>query len=535
MSFSGRGPIDPFTQDEALVAWLGRPESYPHPVSQVERIETHISRVFLAGDYVYKLKKPVRYDFVDFSTLSRREAACREELRLNRRLAPHTYLDVVGVHRRPDGSFTWQPEGPLVEPLVRMRRLPTDQTLLALHRRGQLAPHQVDTLAACLAQFYQRQPPLPLGGPQYVARCRQHVADNRRVLLDQAPHIPLQVVQRVHGGQMQLLALHPELFHQRAEAGRIVEGHGDLRPEHICFTEPLEIFDCLEFSAELRQLDVADELAFLMAECDFLGAGWVGPRLWEEFHRTYGDATDPRLMAFYLTYRACVRAKVATLRADQLQGAERQVAWAEARAHLAWADRYVQPLLDPWLLVVGGLSGTGKSTLAAASAELLGAALLRTDVLRRELFSVVGGTVADQRFSPPPDQGLYAPQTRQEVYQAMFRRAAAWRAQGLSVVLDGTFSTPEAVAGLLRLAGNPPRRFLAIECLCPPEVARQRIAQRQAAGQDASQASVELHDLQRTRWLPWPAELPQLRLDTCLPLADQLEAVRRCLAELPAA
>lgn len=510
-----------------------QPASYPHPVERVEHIQTHISHVFLAGEYAYKLKKPVRFDFLDFSTLALREAACYEEVRLNRRLAPQTYLDVVGVRHSAAGGFAWQGDGPVVEWLVQMRRLPAGRTLVDLHRQGSLEPEQIDALAVRLARFYRQQPPRPIAGEEYLARCRRHVQDNRRVLLKYAPDLAPLAVHRVHGGQLLRLTLRPQWLMQRAEQGRVVEGHGDLRPEHICFTEPLEIFDCLEFSAELRQLDVADELAFLMAECDFLGAGWVGPRLWEAFHREYDDTADPALLAFYQAYRACVRAKVAALRSSQLTGAPRQAALAEAGAHLAWADQYIAPLLAPWLLVVGGVAGSGKSTLAAALAEHCGAAVLRTDVLRRELFSLrdASGNQA-KAGSAAPDEGLYTPQLRQEVYAALFRRATAWLDQRVSVILDGTFSTAESIQGLLRLRDRSARRLLAIQCDCPPEVARQRIAQRRRTLQDASQAGPDVHDLQRRTWQPWPQALPQMRIDTCQPLAEQVAAVCRRLAAM---
>jgi aminoglycoside phosphotransferase family enzyme/predicted kinase len=518
---------------DALLAWLARPASYPHPVEKVEHLQTHISHVFLAGAYAYKLKKPVRFDFVDFSTLALRQAACHEEVRLNRRLAPQTYLDVVPVRQTAEGGFAWQGDGPVVEWLVQMRRLPTERTLLALHRRGELSPSQIDLVADRLAEFYRQQRPLRLSGDDYLARVRRHVQDNRRVLLSQAPELPPLVVHRVHSALLMRLALRPQWLMQRVAQGRVVEGHGDLRPEHICFAESLEIFDCLEFSAELRQLDVADELAFLMAECDFLGASWVGPRLWEAFHRAYDDTADEALLAFYLAYRACVRAKVAALRARQLAGPERAVAWAEARAHLSWADTYALPLAAPWLLVVGGPSGTGKSTLAAALAEHCGAAVLRTDLIRREWFSVLDTPRADAtRSLATTDEPLYTPQARQEVYAVLFRRAAAWLAQGASVILDGTFSSAESIQGVLRLWGHGAPRLLAIQCDCPAEIARQRIAQRRLAGQDASQAGPDVHDLQRRAWQPWPKALPQMQLDTCQPLPDQVAAVCRRLAAL---
>src|SRR5262245_5284269 len=225
----------------ALVRWLARPEAYPHRPDKVEQIETHISHLFLAGSYVYKLKKPVRYDFLDFSTLQGREQACREEVRLNRRLAADTYLGVAAISQGPSGEFRWDGAGEVVDWLVEMRRLPTELTLDALHSRGKLRPEHTERLADVLIGFYRSLTPLPLAPQAYRERCLAHVCGNLRELLAVKHHLPRGVVERIHGFQLQLLNLRPDLFDERVSSGRIVEGHGDLRPEHICFSDPLAI------------------------------------------------------------------------------------------------------------------------------------------------------------------------------------------------------------------------------------------------------------------------------------------------------
>ena len=374
-------------EHESLVRWLARPEAYPHRPDRVEQIQTHISQVFLAGSHVYKLKKPVKFDFLDFSTRAAREQACREEVRLNRRLAPDAYLGVLPVVRGADGSFRWGGEGEVVDWLVEMRRLPTELTLESLHHRGELQPADIDRLAGTLVRFYRSLPPLTVTPQSYIAQCTAHVRGNFRELLAVKHHLPRGMVERVHGFQLQLLLLRSALFAERAGAGRIVEGHGDLRPEHICLSDPIAIFDCIEFSPDFRQLDVADELAFLAEECDCLGADWVGPQLLRAYQDQSGDRPPAVLLDFYKSYRACVRAKVAALRADQLEGPAHEAAAYEARQHLTLADRYATPWIRPLVIAVGGLAGTGKTTLATAIADALGAELLRTDVIRQELFS----------------------------------------------------------------------------------------------------------------------------------------------------
>lgn len=506
--------------DDAVTTaqWLARADSYPHRPDRVEHLQTHISHVFLAGDFVYKLKKPVKYDFLDFRTLAAREHACREEVRLNRRLAPDTYLDVVPVTRDAKGALELAGSGQVVDWLVWMRRLPTDLTLDALHRRGELRPEHIARLAATLIAFYRGLRPLPLAPEEYRQRYVSHVVGNRRELLAVRHHLPPETIERVHGFQLELLRLSPALFDERVRLGRVVDGHGDLRPEHICLGDSIAIFDCIEFSPEFRTIDVADELAFLAAQCDFLGADWVGPQLLAAYERTSGDRPPAELWAFYRSYRACVRAKVAALRADQVSGRQQEAAASEARRHAALADAYAAPWVRPLVLVVGGLSGTGKTTLATALAEALGAVLLRTDVVRQDLFG------AETRATDV-DSGVYRQQAREQVYDELHRRAAALHSQRISAVLDGTYSAQEQLKQAHELAADSRRRFLAIQCDCRAEVAQERIRRRLAAGHDASDARPELHEVQRLRWQAWPADIPQVRVDTEQPLPQQVEQV----------
>ena len=466
----------------ALREWLSRPESYPHRPEKIETVETHISLVFLADEYVYKLKKPVRFDFLDFSSLALREQACRDEVRLNRRLAPETYLDVVAVYRRADGGFCFEPTGEPVEWLVRMRRLPTELTLDRLFQRGAITPRMIDDLAERLATFYAEQPPEAISAEVYRARYRGHIQGNRRELL-QTPELNGELVRRVHSAQLEFLLLRPELFSARVRAGRIVEGHGDLRPEHICLTNPPVIFDCIEFNREYRQVDIADELSFLAVECEYLGLPWIGERLLRRYRERTDDAPPAALSAFYRSYRACVRAKVAALRGRQLEGAERSAEFARATRYLRLADREVSPGRKARLLLIGGHSGTGKSTLARAWAEVSGAEWLRTDTLRTELFPGPG-TGRDG-----VNEGVYSRVQRRKVYETLLTRAGRLLKQGVSVVADGTFSEPDLIQAARHVAETSDADFLAVRCECPFEIARARIARRRERGGDPSQAT----------------------------------------------
>lgn len=488
----------------------------------MELKETHISWVFLAGELVFKLKKPVKFDFLDFSALELREQACRDELRLNRRLAAEIYLDVVPITEHGD-RFQIGGSGEVVDWLVRMRRLPAGLTLDELQLAGKLRPAHIDRLAETLVKFYRQLPAAPIDGEQYLARYIAHVRENRRELLAQAhhlpeSHLPENQVRRIHATQLQLLATESQLFAERVRQGCVVEGHGDLRPEHICLREPPVVFDCIEFSAEFRTLDRLDEMAFLASECDQLGANWVGPQLLARYETLRGEKASLLLWNFYKSYRACVRAKVAALRAEQLPAAEREPAFEQARDYLRQAEEYLRPWSRPACLVVGGLSGSGKSTLARALQEKLGLELLRSDVVRQELFAAA-------REIPPAGNDLYSAENKQRVYDDLHRRAAELLRQGVSVVLDATYEQPAQIERAIDAAQAANTGYVAIRCTCPPEVAQRRIRGRRAAGTDASQADEAVFARQHQMRASWPAHVRQMEVDTTQPLAEQVNQV----------
>jgi uncharacterized protein len=512
----------PSDLNEQIVSWLSTPTTYSPPPARVEVIETHISWVFLAGDFVFKLKKPVKFDFLDFSTAEARERACHDEVQLNRRLAPDTYLGVVPITWNVHGGFGLDGKDPIVDWLVQMRRLPKDLTLDTLIRHDELQPEQIDRLAEVLVRFYQGLSPARVDASDYRERCRFHVRQNRHELLMQSHHLPANLVKRVHAAQLQLLLLRPQLFDERVQSGRIVEGHGDLRPEHVCLTDPISIFDCIEFSEDLRRIDVADELSFLAAECDFLGADWVGPRLLETFARRSGDHPPEVLLDFYKAYRVCVRAKVAALRADQQQDTKEESLLSAAK-YLELAERYIASWEQPLVFLVGGLSGTGKTTLAMALGDALGGEVLRTDIVRQELFGTPQATF-------DADSGIYGPPARDRVYADLLKRATSLHQQRLPVILDGTFASSRWIGEVKAIATEPNACFLAVECHCPADVAVRRIRQRLIDGRDASQARPDIHERQRPAWETWPTDLHYCRVDTQQPLARQVAQV---LARIP--
>lgn len=289
-------------------------EAYPDLTKQVQSIETHMSWVFLTDEYAYKLKKPVRYPYLDYSTLQRRAQMCRQEVLLNRRLAEWVYLDTIPLRRDAHGNLSLSlsrtvPAGEIVEWLVRMRRLPDHLMLDHCIRHDRVPVSAIDRTAGHLTTFFQHARIARIGPQEHLHRLAQAITLNAGALLDGAlPTRPVQeVIRKLEG----FLNHRASLFRQRAQGHRIVDGHGDLRPEHIYLGEPAAVIDCIEFSTRLRQLDPVEELAFLWMECLQSGAGQWGERFLNVYAERSRDDIDEHHVQFYMSLRACLRARLA--------------------------------------------------------------------------------------------------------------------------------------------------------------------------------------------------------------------------------
>lgn len=321
---------------KAKVAFLSDPEVYPARPRRLARRETHMSWVFIGDRFVYKLKKPVRFSYLDFSTLERRTAACRAELRLNRRLAPHVYVDVVPLTLE-DGGLAIGSGGRTVDHLVMMRRLDERQMLENAVVEGTLGRAGLDRLAATLASFYACARPSLIDPASFLADWRSKLAENRRVLGDHVLGLDFGVLARIDRAQRRFLDECAEFVIARIARRKVVDGHGDLRPEHVWLGEPIAIIDCLEFSPTLRTVDPFDELAFLDIECRRLGAAWPGPYLAWQVGRRLGDRIPPPLVAFYRCYRAMTRARLAFAHLLEPDGREPEKWPVQGRDYLAIA------------------------------------------------------------------------------------------------------------------------------------------------------------------------------------------------------
>lgn len=514
------------------LAAMTDPGWYPHRPPSVELVQTHISFVFLAGDAVYKVKKPVRFSFLDFSTLALRRRFCEEEVRLNRRLAPDVYRGVVAIVAR-NGGFALAPaDAPdAIEYAVQMRRLPAERVLAALVACGEADPALVARIAAYVAAFHaaaETSPAIARGGaPEVLAR--QMDDDFAEVVALHGDTISAADDATIQAWCHDALRAHDALLRRRVAEGRVRDGHGDLHAQHVyCLADgALPIVDCIEFNPAFRHRDVAGDIAFLAMDLDYLGRPDLAAHLVATYAAAAHDPEMPRLVPFYACHRAYIRGKVDSLksREPEVAAADRDAARDSARRHFALALRYTWSAVRP-LVVVCGLSGSGKSTLAAALAARTGFAHVNSDRTRKQL----AGLAPTARGGPD----LYTPARSAATYQAMYACAAAELAAGRGVIIDGTFQRRIDRDAARRVAADASAPLLFVECRADPEEIRRRLCARGARGDDASDADWAIYQMQRARYEAFAPDEAHVAVETADPAAlAQIERHLRLRAAGP--
>ena len=509
------------SEDQAdVVAFLRDPSSYGPGVDRVEVVETHASLVFVAGEQVFKLKRAVAYPYLDFSTADLRRRACEAELTLNRRTAPALYQEVRGLFRRADGAVGFSPNGEAVDWVVVMRRF--DQALLfdALAETGGLDRHIMDQLADHIAQFHaSAERHFDHGGAAEMAELAE-VQYRCLAAASRAGFGPDRVESILKTWQ-ERVAILAELLDRRRAAGRVRHCHGDLHLRNICLLDGKPtLFDCLEFDDALASIDVLYDLAFLLMDLEHRGIGHFANRVFNRYLDRSEEDDGLAAMPLFLSLRAAIRAHVTATALEHANGAAAGAKMAcNARRYLDLAERFLEP--QPCRLVaIGGLSGTGKSTLAAGLAPELGwrpgTRVLRSDVTRKLLLGV------------DPEERLpataYSRETSARVYDALCRKAAAALAAGYTVIIDAVALTTEernSFAEVARAAAVP---FSGLWLEARPEAMADRIRGRV---RDASDASPEIlaeqlrHDTGTIDWV---------RIDAGGRAEDCLAAARRAVA-----
>jgi len=518
----------------AVVEALLSPSAYDHPVAgEIEFIQTHISYVLLAGEFAYKIKKPIALGFLDYRTLAQRKRMCEEEVRLNRRLCPEAYLGVVPIVRR-DGRVAVGGDGEIAEYAVKMHRIPQSMEMPRLLEQGRVAAADIRRLARLLADFHERAE----HGERIAAfGSVESIARNWRENFEQAA--PLAAGDDVRPGEARLidtirayvermLQERAPLFEARIADGRVRDCHGDLRSDSIVIRPDgsICIMDCIEFNDRLRFGDVAGDVGFLAMDLDVRNRRDLADEFTGAYVAASGDETLPLVLPFYRCYRAFVRAKVEGLLAGEsdVPQAERDAALVRARRYLALAAEYATAHVAQSLIVMVGMTGSGKSYIANAIAGRIGAAVASSDTAR-DLLSRRG---PEQAYG----EGRYTRSQRHAVYDAIRERAAAHLGDGDSVILDATHLGRDDRARAADLAREAGARLAIIQVTADDAATRAHLLARAEDPARRSEGRWEIYERQREFFQPVTSDEGDvvLLLDGAEPLAINAARVIEALA-----
>jgi aminoglycoside phosphotransferase family enzyme/predicted kinase len=484
-----------------LIESLARASAYPAPCEHVEIRQTHASIVALVGPVVYKIRKPVDLGFLDFSTLDKRRIDCLQEMRLNRRLAKDVYLDVVPIVRTTEGVAV-EGQGEPVEWAVKMRRLPDAASLLALLDRGKLTADLLSSVAERIARFHRETTCAIDGGFDTVA---SNARENfEQIAVDVGRTVSPGVFAKVRALTEQWLARLRPLIESRAQRGIGCDGHGDLRLEHVYAfpdarpPDDIVIIDCVEFSERFRRGDPVLDVAFLVMELLFHDREDLARAFADAYFRASGDEEGREVLPFYVAYRSVVRAKVRgiELREREIDAARRASSLAKARAHFLLARGVLEaPAGRPALVLIGGLPGTGKSTVALALARQAGFEVIRSDAVRKELAGVEPGRSAAGDW----ESGIYSRQWTDRTYEECLRRAEAALLDGKRVIIDASFASDSHRTRFIDAGRALAVPVVWLVCLATSDRIRERLAQRHG---DVSDADFAVYERARQSWEP---------------------------------
>ncbi len=483
-----------------LIRALLDPAAYPHPCRDIQLIETHISWLLLTGDYAYKIKKAVDFGFLDFSTLARRKHFCAEEIRLNGRLAPHIYLQVVSINETGSGMRIGG-HGPAREYAVKMRQFDNAGLFDRLIQRGRLSREIITATARRLARFHAEidvaGEDSPYGSPaaahqpvrENFAQLRQHAA---AFLADEAQR---RRFEHIRQWSEQAFSELETTIDQRKIDGFVRECHGDLHLGNIVLIDGQVVpFDGIEFNPALRWIDIISEMAFLLMDLEDHGRADLAHRLLDAWLELSGDYGGVALLRWYQCYRAMVRAKVAALRGGQAGVKKTET---ELTNYLQLAEHYTRPA-RPALLITHGLSGSGKSWLSQRLLEACGAIRLRSDVERKRL----AGLEPLARSAATPDGGIYSTEFTRRTFDRLETLARQLLRAGCVVIVDATFIRRAERSRFRRLAQTLGVPFCIIHCAADTATLRRRVSQRDSEGRDVSEANLAVLERQLDRQEP---------------------------------
>ena len=512
-------------EDGLDIRELLRPEAFPHGVEQLELRETHISWVVRTGPFAYKIKKPVKLDFIDAATLQRRLFLCEEELRLNRRLAPELYIDIVPIVRTADGLFV-SGRGQIVDYAVRMHQFAASDELPALLESEAVDVTQLTALGETLARFHmQAAVAPPKRTPERTQRMYDSVLGNLAQLLTHldSPQPAAQLGRLVDWTHDRADALEP-IFQMREQSGFVRECHGDLHAANIVrLVDRLVPFDCIEFDPDLRWIDVISDIAFLVMDLASHGRTDLAFALLSRYLEVTGDYDGVRVLPFYAVYRALVRAKVDALMVEKVPARAtefRDRLQQRVRAAQSWSAP-----APPSLILMRGLSGSGKSWLSAQLVPALRAVRVRSDLERKRL----AGIEASDSATAAVREGIYTREFGHRTYSRLADCAESCLRSGLSVIVDAAFLEVTDRQLFRALAARLSVPYAIVSCEADPITLAQRVDERSKKHKDASDATLSVLDTQLREVQPFElAEQPcVIHVDT-----DEPHAVQRVIEEI---
>ncbi|MFH1116193.1 MAG: AAA family ATPase [Pseudomonadota bacterium] len=482
-----------------LMHAMSDPTIYPHRPESVRVVQTHISIVFIAGDLVYKIKKPVDFGFLDFTTPEKRRHFCMREVLLNSRFSEGIYLDVVPIHRA-GSKVNLRGEGKEIEAAVLMRRIPEECVLDTMLDNEKVTEELLDRLGDRLAFLHSKAP----GGPEITGYGSvEVVSQNLRENFDQTRRfigltIDGQTHEEISNRAFDWLESNRDLLRARMNNGFIRDCHGDLHLDHVVILNGIMLVDCIEFNDRFRFSDTAADLAFLLMDLDFRGFPAYGNRTARRYAQASGDKQAGNLIGFYKSYRAFVRGKVNSfaLEDEALSGSAKSAAREKARDYFRLALASLKPPPPPSLIVMAGLSGSGKSYLSSRLGLRTGIEVIRSDVVRKQS---VGVPIGEHRLDMY-GQGIYTPNSTEQTYKLILERAGGSLGQGESVILDASFIRYKHRAAARELARKSGARLTLIECVVPGHIAHRRLDERMSEQNEPSDGRWEIFERQKSEF-----------------------------------
>jgi len=495
-----------------VVQALLNPLIYPDRTEKVEMMQTQMSFIFLPGQFVYKIKKAVNFGFLDYTTLENRRYYCEQELKLNRRLSPDTYLAVVPITRNGQ-ALTLAGKGEVVEYAVKMRYLPQDRMLNVLLDRNEVSPEMLEQVAEKVADFHasaETGPGISEFGKE--AAIRVNTEENftqtqkyRGITMTPAQYSHIEVFTN------SFLAEKSSLLQERVNSGRIRDCHGDLHSQHVCFVDGIRIFDCIEFNDRFRYCDVASEIAFLAMDLDHFGRADLSRAFVDRYISSSNDRGLADLLKFYKCYRAYVRGKVGSFKYDDtyLSPREKQQTLESTRAYFDLAESYCRT--RPLLFITVGLVGSGKSTLAEALAKRLGLTVISSDKVRKNLASIP----LTERHYNEMDTGIYSVESTRQTYDALIEEGKKILRRKDPVILDASYILGLERRKVKEMAESLKADFYILECRLDEANTRKRLEER-SRGISVSDGRWEIYTPQKNKFEPVVETVPQrhLVLDT---------------------